>query len=517
MFLILDALAAGEGKRLSALDVIGAGPRAIAGVLETFDLEYRIFRVEDFLRGGVSGFEVLLVSAMSMDEPAVRKAADKFKGIKIVGGPITSDPSVVSRLGFHLGVWGEGEVALEYLLRRGLSEGEIPPDLGDVPNLITRDGVLTSISNLSVEEFRKFKPSVFAVKFYRTVPHYKSSRVYVEVVRSCSNFNRPKIGASKEMCDLCRACYELDLRKRLVCPQGIPPGCGYCSIPALYGPPKSRERDSIVEEIRGLAEMGVKRIVLSGADFLEYGREEMVVGPLTHPYEPGPNVRAIEELLEAVKGLSQDYHFFFEVENVKPCLINDEVVEVLGRYLEGTPIHVGVETGDPVHADLIGRPCGPDESIEAIRKLRKAGLRPYAYFIHSLPGQNDRVVRMTIRSMELAYRFGAEKITVYRFRPLPGTAFEGYEVIPNRGSKIIANKAIELNRMRKEELIGTVVKVIVAPSTGKGMYAYPLMGGPVVKLKTKRRIRVGKVIDVRITKVLSDRLVEGVPVNRRSS
>ncbi len=517
MFLILDALAAGEGKRLSSLDVIGAGPRAIAGVLEMFNLEYRIYRVEDYLRKGTGEFDVLLVSAMTMDEPAVRRAASRFRGIKVIGGPITSDPSVVPRLGFHLGVWGEGEVALESLLKRGLSEGEVPRDLEGVPNLITGDGALVNVSNLSAEEFRRFQPSVSAVRFYRTVPHYRSSRVYVEVVRSCSNFNRPKIGASKEMCDLCRACYEFDLRKRLVCPQGIPPGCGYCSIPALYGPPKSRDKDSIIEEVRGLAEMGVRRIVLSGADFLEYGREQLVNGPLTHPYEPGPNVDAIEELLRAIKELSREYRFFFEVENVKPCLVNDEVAEVLGRYLKGTPIHIGVETGDPEHADLLGRPCGPDESMGAIRKLREVGLRPYAYFIHSLPGQNDRVVKMTLRSMELAYRYGAEKITVYRFRPLPGTAFEGYDVVSDRGSKMIAEKAIELNRMRKKELLGAVIKVIVAPSLGRGSYAYPLAGGPVVKLRVKRRPKTGRVLEVKIIRVLSDRLVEGVPVSRGSS
>ncbi|MDK2384822.1 MAG: hypothetical protein QI199_08500, partial [Candidatus Korarchaeota archaeon] len=170
MFLILDALAAGEGKRLSSLDVIGAGPRAIAGVLEMFDLEYRIYRVEDYLRKGAGKFGVLLVSAMTMDEPVVRRVASRFKGIKIIGGPITSDPSIVPRLGFHLGVWGEGEVALESLLRRGLSVGKIPQDLEGVPNLITGDGVLTRVSNLSAEDLKRFRPSVSAVKFYKTIP-----------------------------------------------------------------------------------------------------------------------------------------------------------------------------------------------------------------------------------------------------------------------------------------------------------------------------------------------------------
>ncbi len=517
MFLILDALAAGEGRRLSSLDVIGAGPRAVAGVLEMFDLDYGVMRVEDFLRGGAKGFDILLVSAMSMDEPAVLRAAKRFRGIKVIGGPITSDPRVVSRLGFNLGIWGEGERALEELLRRGLAEGKVPLDLKDLPNVIRSDGTIIGRANLSPDEYRRFRPSVEAIRFYSSIPHYSSGRVYVEVVRSCSNFNRPKIEASEEMCGLCGACYGVDLRKRLVCPQGIPPGCGYCSIPSLYGPPKSRDRGSILEEIRGLVEIGVRRVVLSGADFLEYGREELASGPLTHPSEPGPNARAIEDLLEGIKSISEDHLLFFEVENVKPCLVNEEIAMILGKYLKGTPIHVGVETGDPGHADLIGRPCGPEEALRAIKLLREVGLRPYAYFIHSLPGQTDRVVKRTLRAMERAFEYGAEKITVYRFRPLPGTAFQGYKVSPDKGSKIISRKAIELNRRRKEELVGSTIRVIVAPSAGRGIYAYPLAGGPVVKLRVGRRFRPGMVLEVRVTKVISDRLVEGAPIERRSS
>ncbi len=512
----MDALAAGEGKRLSSLDVIGAGPRAVAGILESFDVDYQIMRIEDYLRRRPSGFEVLLVSAMSMDEPAVKRASNRFKGLKILGGPITSDLSVVRRLGFDLGVWGEGEISLESLMRKGLESGSLPTDIDDVPNLVFPNGRMTKATYLSTEDLNRFRPSSKAVTFYTTLPHYRSARVHVEVVRSCSNYNRPKIWASREICNLCRACFDLDLRRRLVCPQGIPPGCGYCSIPQLYGPPKSRERGSILNEVRELASLGVKRIVLSGADFLEYGREKIVKGPLTHPYIPRPNLEAIEDLLEGVRSVALEFGVFFEVENVKPCLVNEEVASILGKYLRGSPIHIGVETGDPVHADQIGRPCGPEESLRAIKLLKEAGLRPYAYFIHSLPGQTERVVKRTIEAMKRAFNLGAEKITVYRFRPLPGTAFERHKVVVDKGSKEIADTAISLNRSRKEELVGKEILAIVAPYAGRGVYAYPVMGGPVIRLKVRRHLKVGRVVKVKVVGVLSDRLVEGV-LTRASS
>ena len=106
--------------------------------------------------------------------------------------------------------------------------------------------------------------------------------------------------------------------------------------------------------------------------------------------------------------------------------------------------------------------------------------------------------------MRSVFEIGAEKITVYRFRPLPGTAFEKFKVRVNADSRKISKYAIHLNRVRRELLIGAVVKAIAAP----GAYAYPLQGGPVIRLKNGRP-KIGEVIEVRITGVASDRLVEG--------
>ncbi|RDD54133.1 MAG: radical SAM protein [Candidatus Korarchaeota archaeon NZ13-K] len=506
MFLILDALASGGGRRLSSLDVIGAGPRLIAGILEKFGLEYRLMRIEDFLMRGKPFRGVSLVSAMSMDEAAARRASKLLLGVKILGGPITSDLTVVKRLGFDLGVWGEGEVSIESLLRGGLADGLLP-DARGIPNLVFKDGTCNELRHLSREEFLTFRPSVKAVMFYSTIPHYKCSRIYVEVVRGCSNFNRPKLLADEVSCERCSSCYS-GRPGVSICPQGIPPGCGYCSIPLLYGPPKSRDEEAILEEVKGLAEIGVRRIVLSGADFLEYGRDLLSQYP-RNPMDPEPNIEAIDSLLCGVRELSLRHGFFFEVENVKPCLVNEDVARILGKYLRGTPIHVGVETGDPEHAKIIGRPCGPDDSLRAIRLLKRYGLRPYAYFIHSLPGQSGPIVNSTVRLMRLIFREGAEKITVYRFKPLPGTSFQDFRVKVDRNSKKMVKIAIELNRRRKRELLGEVIEAVVAPKVGRHWYAYPVRGGPTIRLTPAEGLRVGKIVNVLVRNVLSDRLVEG--------
>ena len=73
--LIVDALASGKGTRKATRDVIGAGPRTVAGVLEAHGHEARIAPVEQYLsQASYAGYDALLVSGMTSDLQAVRGA-----------------------------------------------------------------------------------------------------------------------------------------------------------------------------------------------------------------------------------------------------------------------------------------------------------------------------------------------------------------------------------------------------------------------------------------------------------
>ncbi len=519
--LLIDALAAGEGTRRSALDVIGAGPRTIAGILEKHGLPYRIVRVEDVLRkpSKFSKSNVVMVSAMTMDFKAAKRISRAFKtSFKVLGGPITCDPSVIAKLGYDIGIFGEGEVAVDSLLGLGLDEAKLE-ELRDISNLIlVMDGkiYLTGHKILKKEDFNRYRPSFRAIRHYTSIPHFKASRVYVEVVRGCSNYNRALIMADMRKCKSCRACFGTNLPLRLICPQGIPPGCGYCSIPAVYGYPKSRDLKMLIEEIRGLIKNGAKRIILSGADFLEYGREDIVDVP-THPSEPKPNLKAIEELLSTVTSIPEvrKGEVYVGVENAKASLLTEEAISLLSNYLPGAVIHVGIETGDDRHATLLGRPSAPSKDVEAIRSAIKAGLRVYVYFIHGLPGQTKETARKTANMMEKLYFIGVEKITVYRFKPLPCSAFENMPEGPSSSrdaaSRIIERAARKFNLERKKELIGKDLKVVLAPGRRRRLrVAYPFREGPTVLVRSvPRDLKVGDVFRSEILSVASDRLVIG--------
>ncbi len=51
--LIVDALASGKGERKATRDAIGAGPRAVTGILESRGIEASIIEAETILTWGL--------------------------------------------------------------------------------------------------------------------------------------------------------------------------------------------------------------------------------------------------------------------------------------------------------------------------------------------------------------------------------------------------------------------------------------------------------------------------------
>lgn len=465
------------------------------------------------------GYDVLMVSGMSSDIRSMAMVLRRWRsrGPSIAGGPVCVESEELLRLGFTGVVWGEAEISLPELVRR-LSSG----DLHRVPNLIFRDGdrIISNVTGLYVREplLWSFEPDVESIRRYR---YFWASRVYVEVVRGCSNFYRtslPVLSPRPAQCDGCGICRVGSLKDRLTCHLGIPPGCGYCLVPRLYGPARSRPVSKVVNEIEKLIDVGVIRVVLSAPDILDYGRDWLVKPhPLTDPRNPPANLDALENLLSQIYSIPKVSRgdVYVMIENVKPNLVTEEVAKLLGRYLKGTTVNLGLESGDEKHHVELGRPSKVEEVLKAVKLLREAGLRPYVYVIHGLPGESWRTVRKTIRTLRKAFKLGAERVILYKFRPLKGSAFEGYEP-PSKDPKAEALKSFvkKLERSSKRELLGKTIKVAVVDSyREKDTYiGYTLPHGPVAVIKSKSDLR-GRVIEA-VVKEARERYVICLPLSQ---
>ncbi|MDK6027772.1 radical SAM protein [Ignisphaera sp. 4213-co] len=525
--IVVDANARGEGRRVSTLDVIGVGPRLITSIIKTFGLKATLYPYEAIFNNEeiLKEFDAIAISFMISDYKAVKRLVSKWKringGIVVLGGPGTLSQSILRLLDFSIAFKGEAEVTLQKLLSKFKTFTEAYYELSKSKNILkglaikNGENILDGgIGEWTPKQMLNIIPEINDLKNY---PFFWASRVYVETVRGCSNFRRAIQTFDGKYCNNCHICYKGSLSLRINCPMNIPPGCGYCSVPMIHGPARSRNLYSIVEEIEKLINIGVSRIVLSAPDFLDFGRDDLVEGPLTDPCKPSPNIKALEDLLSKIskiKAIAEEKAVVL-IENIKPCLVNNDVAEVLGRYVKDTAIYIGLESCSDDLLEKVGRPSKCFESINAIKLLKEHRLRPYVYLMHGLPFEKDEDILKTIQTIDLLRDLGVERIVLYRFTPLPYTAFE-FAPRPKAAifdplRKILYDKVKEFNINQKKNFIGKLMKAIIAHKYGKKkgyLIAYPMKHGPVVIVKGSSSL-IGHRVTIRITNVISDRVVFG--------
>lgn len=493
---VVDALARASGRRYATFDVVGAGPRTVAGLLERyFDVDFYPYeKALSLPPERVSAYSHVLISLMSSDLGAGRKLIDKwarsgFGGRVIVGGPASFGyEEVLGKIPrADIVVIGEGEIPL-ISMRKFLEAGDIA-DLEGVPAIAYRAGEGIRVSGPHVhtprEVLSSIEPFVRVDEAFDTPQVY---RFYVEVVRGCSNFRRPLLRGELGLnCVNCGLCIRGPSELRLRCPAGIPPGCGFCGVPHMFGYARSRDIEPIAREVEGLIEHGARRIVLSAPDFLDYGRDLLVNDPLTDPCSPDANVDRLEGLLNRLSSIEEvsSGKVVISVENIKACLVDGEVADVFGRYLRGTTVHIGLETGDDRYNEVVlGKPIKVAEVVRASKLLRERGLRPYVYLMYGLPLANEDVYRATMDAVRKLAEVGVEKITLYKFQPLPGTAFERARVHAAEKMRVVnelRNFVERYNMTMKRNIVGKSLEAYISRTNGRYI-AYPVLHGPVIYL-----------------------------------
>ncbi len=505
--LVVDLLARAKGERYATHDVVGAGPRLVTGLLESLRIKADLTTYEKLTKNLsiIDEYDIVMYSAMSSDYVALKNLAKsvwsrKTSVLQIVGGPIGFEFDKILRkiTGIDIVVVGEGEYPLIELFSK--HKEDILSRNYDLLDEVK--GIAYKVKNRII--FTGFPPYTSYDILNKIMPFTKIDRVYeepqvyrfyVEVLRGCSNFYRPLISIDdRRVCVKCMKCYSNELYERLTCPQGIYPGCGFCSVPFQFGPPRSRSITSIYTEIKELIRHGAERIVLSAPDFLDYGRDLVVKPlPLTNPCKPPyPNYKAIKNLLEKIHEIPEVYKGDVKIfiENIKACLVDEEISKILGTYLRGTTVHIGLETASKDYNRVVlGKPIDIDQVLKAVSLLRKHGLRPYVYLIYGLPFINENVYRETINSIEKLYNIGVEKITLYKFAPLPFTAFENLR--PNLSHKELIRelkKTVDYyNLLAKEKYFLNRKVIAYIVFSRNRLYAYPVDHGPVIFLREKNK------------------------------
>lgn len=213
--------------------------------------------------------------------------------------------------------------------------------------------------------------------------------------------------------------------------EGCSNRCGYCIIPKLRGPYRSREMDALLREAKALADAGVKELIVIAQDITKYGMDLP------------EHKRLLPELLRELCKLDFTWvrlHYLY------PDQITDELVDVIAsepkivKYLDIPLQHVSKRILRAMH-----RPGDGAEFAALIADLRQRipGLVLRTSLIVGLPGETEEEFAELCSFLQETQ---IERVGVFEFSPEEGT--EAAELPNQIDSETKANRRLIVEELQ---------------------------------------------------------------------
>ncbi len=222
---------------------------------------------------------------------------------------------------------------------------------------------------------------------------------------------------------------ELDTSKG--CVRYVNKGCSFCIEP-MYGKPRFRDVENVLEEVRRLAELGTVNFRLGGqADFFSYGAIGLGSSPT-----PQINVPVIRRLLEGIREAAPALKVL-HTDNGDPAMMiahPEEAMEAMRVLVRtatpGTLLSFGLETADPAVTEANNLNVDADGCLEAIRMVNAVGrergengmprLLPGLNFVAGLEGETKRTFDLNLAFLKnlLEEDLWVRRVNIRQVRPV---------------------------------------------------------------------------------------------------
>ena len=213
--------------------------------------------------------------------------------------------------------------------------------------------------------------------------------------------------------------------------EGCSNRCGYCIIPKLRGPYRSREMDALLREAKALSDAGVKELIVIAQDITKYGMDLP------------EHKRLLPELLRELCKLDFTWvrlHYLY------PDQITDELVDVIAsepkivKYLDIPLQHVSKRILRAMH-----RPGDGAEFAALIENLRARipGLVLRTSLIVGLPGETEEEFAELCSFLQETQ---IERVGVFEFSPEEGT--EAAELPDQIDAEVKANRRLIVEELQ---------------------------------------------------------------------
>ncbi|MHC4559014.1 MAG: tRNA (N6-isopentenyl adenosine(37)-C2)-methylthiotransferase MiaB [Planctomycetota bacterium] len=230
--------------------------------------------------------------------------------------------------------------------------------------------------------------------------------------------------------------------------------CSYCVVPYVRGPEVSRPPETIIEQIRKLADQGVKQVTLLGQRVNSY------------KYKEGDKTWCLADLLNAASDI-EGIEWLKFVTSYPSEEYFDEILQVMAdspkvcNYL-----HIPAQSGSDKILRAMNRHYSSRSYLELLDRARASvpGIAIAGDFIVGFPGETDEDFESTV---DLAKKARYKNAFIFKYSPRPGTTADKrlQDTIP---AEVKQRRNVELLAVQEKisdelsrDFLGKEVKVLV--------------------------------------------------------
>ena len=421
-----------------------ADSEVVAAILQTTDAE---------MAESWEDADVILLNTCSIRENAEQKVGARLRELK---AHLKNRKSKASSRKTIIGVIGcmAERVGQELLDEYGVDFVAGPDAYLDIPNLLAQcehGHKAINVELSTTETYRQIIPARIG----------RSISGFVSIMRGCNNF------------------------------------CSYCVVPYTRGRERSRDVESILNEVRDLQEKGYKEVTLLGQNVNSY-RFTRADGTIVD----------FADLLEIVADAVPDMRIRFTTSHPKD--MSDRTLEAISRHKNLCKfIHLAVQSGSNHILKLMNRKYTREWYLDRIAAIRRI-LPTAAISTDIFCGFHDETLEDHAQTLSLMREVGFDSAFMFKYSERPGTYASKHlpdniseEEKVRRLNEIIALQTqLSLDSNLRE--VGNVVEVLVegfSKRSHSDMYGRTEQYKTVVFPRTDER--VGDLVFIRILEASS--------------
>jgi tRNA-2-methylthio-N6-dimethylallyladenosine synthase len=280
--------------------------------------------------------------------------------------------------------------------------------------------------------------------------------------------------------------------------EGCDKACSYCVVPFTRGPERSRTSESILAEVRQLADMGYSEVQLLGQTVNSYA-------------DPSARKMRFSELLVAAAEVLGIRRVRFTTSH--PRDFGKDIVDAI----DAVPgicehVHLPVQSGSTRVLKAMARTYTREEYLEKVALMRaaKREISITTDVIVGFPGETEKDFEETLSLMEAVQNDGA---FCFKYSPRPNTpSLRMEDAIPeeekSRRLGILLEKQREIQRARNENLLGRTFDVLVeGKSRRENQWSGHTSANKVMNFTSQRQESLGDYVRVKVIEALPNSLV----------